>query len=171
MIHNWNFLNFYQLLNDLTQKKKKHLFVLQDVKLGSTDTHQLSLDLDENNLSGVSQLQQQQSSNSLISNSPPLSGRSSPPVTPTSQLLQQQPFQQQSTQQQQQQRQEHQQQQHQYQLLHQQEPLELQIDYWPIVKPMLNEKEKSQTKGSDQGKNSIKSTFRSLQVIFGTEQI
>lgn len=54
------------------------------------------------------------------------------------------------------------QQQLQYQL--QQEPLELQIDYWPIVKPGLNEKEKSQTKGSDQGKNSIKSTFRSLQV-------
>lgn len=47
----------------------------------------------------------------------------------------------------------------------QQEPLELQIDYWPIVRPG-EIKDKSQTKGTDQGKNSIKSTFRSLQVYF-----
>lgn len=89
-------------------------------------------------------LQQQQSSNSLLSNSPPLSGRNSPPLplTPSAtQLLQLQ-----------------QQQQQQFQ----QEPLELQIDYWPIVRP--GEKDKSQTKGTDQGKNSIKGTFRSLQV-------
>lgn len=70
-----------------------------------------------------------------------MSGRNSPPLplTPsaTQMLLLQQPV--------------------------QQEPLELQIDYWPIVKP--GEKDKSQTKGNDQGKNSIKSTFRSLQVI------
>lgn len=45
-----------------------------------------------------------------------------------------------------------------------QEPLELQIDYWPILRPMSDNKEKNQNKAQDQGKNSIKSTFRSLQV-------
>lgn len=51
-----------------------------------------------------------------------------------------------------------------------QEPLELQVDYWPISRP-FNEasgggsgKEKSQTKGQDQGKNSVKSSFKNLQV-------
>lgn len=44
-----------------------------------------------------------------------------------------------------------------------QESFELQIDYWPLVRPM-DSKDKSQTKGNDQGKNSIKSTFRNLQV-------
>lgn len=91
-------------------------------------------------------LQQQQSSNSLLSNSPPVSGRNSPPMplTPSAtQLIQMQ-------------------QQQQHQIL--QESLDLTVDYWPIVKP--GEKDKSQGKGTDQGKNSIKSTFRSLQVIF-----
>lgn len=48
------------------------------------------------------------------------------------------------------------------QLVTNHEPLELQIDYWPIVKP--GDKEKSQNKSSEQSKNSIKSTFRNLQV-------
>lgn len=42
------------------------------------------------------------------------------------------------------------------------EPLELQIDYWPIIKP--GDKEKNQNKSTEQSKNSIKSTFRNLQV-------
>lgn len=45
-----------------------------------------------------------------------------------------------------------------------QEAVELQIDYWPIARPVVEGKEKSQAKDKDQGKNSIKSTFRSLQV-------
>jgi hypothetical protein len=45
-----------------------------------------------------------------------------------------------------------------------QESLELQIDYWPLIRP--NEvKEKKDAKSQDQGKNSVKSTFRNLQVI------
>lgn len=46
-----------------------------------------------------------------------------------------------------------------------QDPVELQIDYWPVVRPQ-DTKEKNQAKSSDQGKNSIKSTFRNLQVYF-----
>lgn len=47
-----------------------------------------------------------------------------------------------------------------------QEPLELQVDYWPISRPSneASGKEKSQTKGQDQGKNSVKSSFKNLQV-------
>ena len=46
-----------------------------------------------------------------------------------------------------------------------QESLELQVDYWPLARPILDVKEKSQSKGQDPtGKNSIKSTFRHLQV-------
>lgn len=47
-----------------------------------------------------------------------------------------------------------------------QEPMELQIDYWPLMRPIVDGggKEKNQTKGQDQGKNSVKSTFRNLQV-------
>lgn len=51
-----------------------------------------------------------------------------------------------------------------------QEPLELQVDYWPISRPFSESsgggsgKEKSQTKGQDQGKNSVKSSFKNLQV-------
>lgn len=44
------------------------------------------------------------------------------------------------------------------------EPMELQVDYWPLVRPISDGKEKSQTKGVDLGKNSVKSTFRNLQV-------
>lgn len=117
----------------------------QDVRLGSTDTHQLSMDLDESILSGI--LQQQQSSNSLMSgSSPPQSGRSSPPSTPVSAQLYQQS-----------------QQQSQSSVNQQMESLELQIDYWPIMKPSM-EKEKNFIKSTDQGKSTIKSTFRNLQV-------
>jgi hypothetical protein len=45
-----------------------------------------------------------------------------------------------------------------------QEPLELQVDYWPISRPILDGKEKNQAKSQDQGKNSVKSTFKNLQV-------
>ena len=45
-----------------------------------------------------------------------------------------------------------------------QESLELQIDYWPIARPVDSTKEKEKAKGQDQGKNSVKSTFRNLQV-------
>lgn len=77
---------------------------------------------------------QQQSSSSLLSSSPP-SGRTSPPMPLT-------PI-----------------------VLTNQEPLELQIDYWPIASRIGgNDKERSQSKGTDQSKNSIKSTFRNLQV-------
>lgn len=108
-------------------------------------------------------MQHQQSSGSLLSGSPPQSGRASPPtVSPGTYALQHQQPQQQQPQQQQQQQLQQQQLQQLYQL--QQEPLELQIDYWPIIKPGI-EKEKNQNKAIDQGKNSIKSTFRSLQVI------
>lgn len=120
------------------------------MRIGSTESHQLSVDLDESIISSL--LQQQQSSSSLLSGSPPQSGRASPPSTPsTTQFLQQS---------QQQQQQHHQQ----FHLLqYPQESLELQIDYWPIIKPGAD-KERNQTKAIDQGKNSIKSTFRSLQV-------
>lgn len=43
------------------------------------------------------------------------------------------------------------------------EPLELQIEYWPINRPHI-ERDKNQTKATDQGKCSIKGTFKSLQV-------
>lgn len=45
-----------------------------------------------------------------------------------------------------------------------QEPMELQVDYWPTMRQSVDGKEKNQTKGQDQGKNSVKSTFRNLQV-------
>lgn len=120
------------------------------MRIGSIDLHQSSVDLDESIISGL--LQQQHSSNSLLSGSPPQSGRTSPPSTPSSAQLFHQS--------------QHQQQQHQQQfqsLQSAQESLELQIDYWPIIKPGMD-KERNQTKAIDQGKNSIKSTFRSLQV-------
>lgn len=71
---------------------------------------------------------------SMVSGSPPQSGRSSPPM-PTTPSSSQGP-----------------------------DSVELQIDYWPIVRPSVEGKEKSQAKDKDQGKNSIKSQFRSLQV-------
>lgn len=117
------------------------------MRIGSTESHQLSVDLDESIISGL--LQQQHSSSSLLSGSPPQSGRTSPPSTPSSAHLFQQSQQQQQSQ---------------FQALQNaHESLELQIDYWPIVKPGAD-KDRNQTKAIDQGKNSIKSTFRSLQV-------
>lgn len=77
-------------------------------------------------------LQQQQQSSGNLLSSSPPSGRTSPPMPTTPQLIPNQ------------------------------EPLELQIDYWPIIKP--GDKDKSQNKSSEQSKNSIKSTFRNLQV-------
>ena len=44
------------------------------------------------------------------------------------------------------------------------EPMELQVDYWPMIRPIGDGREKNQTKGLDMGKNSVKSTFRNLQV-------
>lgn len=117
------------------------------MRIGCTESHQLSVDLDESIISGL--LQQQHSSSSLLSGSPPQSGRTSPPSTPSSAQLYQQS-----------------QQQQQFQAFQNaQESLELQIDYWPIVKPGVD-KDRNQTKATDQGKNSIKSTFRGLQVRF-----
>lgn len=71
------------------QKKTVHIFkrmnILQDVKLGSIDTNQLSVDLDESIISNLllSQSQQQSGVNNMLSGSPPQSGRTSPPVTPS----------------------------------------------------------------------------------------
>lgn len=77
-----------------------------------------------------------QTGSQTASGSPPQSGRNSPPMpsTPSSNQA------------------------------NAQEAVELQIDYWPIARPIIDGKEKSQNKDKDQGKNSIKSTFRSLQV-------
>uniref|UniRef100_A0A336L930 CSON006338 protein n=1 Tax=Culicoides sonorensis TaxID=179676 RepID=A0A336L930_CULSO len=72
------------------------------------------------------------------SGSPPQSGRNSPPMPSTPSASSNQ--------------------------TNSQEAVELQIDYWPIARPVIDGKEKSQAKDKDQGKNSIKSTFRSLQV-------
>lgn len=44
------------------------------------------------------------------------------------------------------------------------EPMELQVDYWPMLRPIGDGKEKNQAKVQDMGKNSVKSTFRNLQV-------
>lgn len=82
-----------------------------------------------------------------ISSSPPLSGRMSPPMpTPpssaTSQREQREPTGSNAA---------------------ATESVELQVDYWPLVRPG-DVKDKSISKGGDQGKNSIKSTFRNLQV-------
>lgn len=111
------------------------IYILQDVRIGCIEGPQLSLDLEES----LTMMSMQSSGGgggggSLLSSSPPQSGRQSPPA-PTTPSSQQ---------------------------FH--EPLELQIDYWPIARPTSDNKEKSQTKGQEQGKNSIKSTFRNLQV-------
>lgn len=146
---------------------------IKDVRLGSTEAHQLSVDLDESLISGLLQHAQQPSGSSLLSgSSPPHSGRTSPPVTPSSvQLLHhQQSYQQPQLQQQQQTQQQQQlQQQQSTQSIQlqttttaQHEPMELQLEYWPIKSS--TDKDKSQTKAFDQGKCSIKGTFRSLQV-------
>lgn len=110
-------------------------------------------------MSGLLQQQQSQMGvNTLHSGSPPHSGRTSPPVTPSSAHFFQQPNYQQIALPQQ----PISQQLLQYQS--QQEPLELQMDFWPINKPTID-KDKNQ-KSVDQGKNSIKGTFRSLQVCW-----
>ena len=52
-----------------------------------------------------------------------------------------------------------------------QEQMELQVDYWPMLRQIGDGKEKNATKGQDQGKNSVKSTFRNLQVSGGTLRV
>lgn len=47
---------------------------------------------------------------------------------------------------------------------HEQQPLELQLDYWPIIRAGDKLPSKTQT---EQSKNSIKSAFRNLQVNGG----
>lgn len=100
---------------------------------------QLSLDLEETMTQNS-----QQSSDRILSSSPPQSGRASPPAPTTpAPIMQHQSNSSGSP----------------------QESVELQVDYWPLARPILDAKEKSQSKGQDQsGKNSIKSTFRHLQV-------
>lgn len=103
------------------------------------------------NLSASLQGVSNSASGNALSGSPPQSGRISPPLqTPPSSASSQRDVgfgatpQQMSS-----------------------ESVELQVDYWPIIRPgeHSSSKDKSNTRGSDQGgKNSIKSTFRSLQV-------
>lgn len=135
--------------------------LLQDVRLGCPEGPQLSMELDESS----------QLSCSNPGSSPP-NGRLSPPTIMTSQGdgraaagggsgggggganqannsgSQQQPNSMTSMPQQQ----------------SPQESYELQIDYWPIMQRTESKEAKSANKTIDQGKNSIKSTFRSLQV-------
>ncbi|XP_021708579.1 phosphofurin acidic cluster sorting protein 2 isoform X2 [Aedes aegypti] len=112
---------------------------ISDVRIGCLEGPQLSLDLEETMTQSS-----QQSSDRILSSSPPQSGRASPPapITPAP-IMQHQSNSSGSP----------------------QESVELQVDYWPLARPILDAKEKSQSKGQDQsGKNSIKSTFRHLQV-------
>ncbi|XP_058118102.1 phosphofurin acidic cluster sorting protein 2 [Anopheles ziemanni] len=120
---------------------------VSDVRIGCLEGPQVSLDLDES-LTYVSQ----SSADRMLSSSPPQSGRTSPPSSQTpiavAQLQQQQAQQSSSTSSGQ-----------------TQESLELQVDYWPLARPIFDPKEKPLGKGQDpSGKNSIKSTFRHLQV-------
>ena len=101
----------------------------------------MSLDLEESQ-SQVSQFNTSASTSGQVgSGSPPPSGRSSPPFpmpsTPSSITSSgaQQP-----------------------------DVVELQIDYWPLVRPLESKDNKGLVKGQEHGKNSIKSTFRNLQV-------
>ncbi|XP_053682484.1 phosphofurin acidic cluster sorting protein 2 isoform X2 [Sabethes cyaneus] len=110
---------------------------ISDVKIGCLEGPQLSLDLDESMTLGS-----QQSSDRTLSSSPPQSGRASPPAPLTPIALTAQPSSSAT-----------------------QESLELQVDYWPLARPILDLKDKSLSKGQDPtGKSSIKSTFRHLQV-------
>lgn len=160
---------------------------LQDVRIGYLECPQASLDLDESNAQYASLTTSQQtsiasmaipigSSNSqtplnaitqnlssslqgvstsasgtALSGSPPQSGRISPPLqTPPSSASSQREVCFGSTPQQ-----------------VGSESVELQVDYWPLIRPgeHTSSKDKSNTRSGDQGgKNSIKSTFRSLQV-------
>uniref|UniRef100_A0AAG5CTC8 Phosphofurin acidic cluster sorting protein 2 n=1 Tax=Anopheles atroparvus TaxID=41427 RepID=A0AAG5CTC8_ANOAO len=120
---------------------------VSDVRIGCLEGPQVSLDLDES-LTYVSQ----GSADRMLSSSPPQSGRTSPPSSQTPiavAQLQQQQMQQSSS----------------SSSAQTQESLELQVDYWPLARPIFDPKEKPLGKGQDpSGKNSIKSTFRHLQV-------
>uniref|UniRef100_A0A8W7PQM2 Phosphofurin acidic cluster sorting protein 2 n=1 Tax=Anopheles coluzzii TaxID=1518534 RepID=A0A8W7PQM2_ANOCL len=126
---------------------------VSDVRIGCLEGPQVSLDLDESFTYAS-----QGSADRMLSSSPPQSGRTSPPASQTPSAIAQ--LQQKDLQQQ--------------QLLQQsssssssqvQESLELQVDYWPLARPNFDPKEKLLGKGQDpSGKNSIKSTFRHLQV-------
>ncbi|XP_055551781.1 phosphofurin acidic cluster sorting protein 2 isoform X3 [Wyeomyia smithii] len=110
---------------------------ISDVRIGCLEGPQLSLDLDESMTLGS-----QASSDRTLSSSPPQSGRASPPAPVTPIALTAQPSSSAN-----------------------QESLELQVDYWPLARPILDLKDKSLSKGQDPtGKSSIKSTFRHLQV-------
>lgn len=113
---------------------------ISDVRIGCLEGPQLSLDLEESFALGSGQ-----SADRILSSSPPQSGRASPPapLTPAPTVQQSSGGSGSGT----------------------QESLELQVDYWPLARPILDVKDKSQSKGQDPtGKNSIKSTFRHLQV-------
>ncbi|GAB0091922.1 phosphofurin acidic cluster sorting protein 2 [Sergentomyia squamirostris] len=121
---------------------------VSDVKLGCPEGPQVSLDLDES--FGMGSIQP---ISSVLSSSPPQSGRMSPPMPTTP-----------ATPAQQQERTEKMEKLERLQQV-QPESYELQIDYWPVAARYTDNKEKKEDKkGVDQGKNSIKSTFRNLQV-------
>uniref|UniRef100_A0A182Q6B5 Phosphofurin acidic cluster sorting protein 2 n=1 Tax=Anopheles farauti TaxID=69004 RepID=A0A182Q6B5_9DIPT len=124
---------------------------VSDVRIGCLEGPQVSLDLDES-LTYVSQ----GSADRMLSSSPPQSGRTSPPTSQTPLAISQ--LQQKDAQLQMQQ-------QAAPSSSQMQESLELQVDYWPMARPIVDPKEKPLGKGQDpSGKNSIKSTFRHLQV-------
>uniref|UniRef100_A0A1B0CR71 Putative phosphofurin acidic sorting protein 2 isoform x1 n=1 Tax=Lutzomyia longipalpis TaxID=7200 RepID=A0A1B0CR71_LUTLO len=128
---------------------------ISDVKLGCPEGPQVSLDLDES-LGIISQ----QTSN-VLSSSPPQSGRMSPPM-PTTPAT---PSQQQQEKAEKADKVEKMEKLQMQQMQMQPESYELQIDYWPVASRYSDNKEKKEDKkGTDQGKNSIKSTFRNLQV-------
>ncbi|XP_052891368.1 phosphofurin acidic cluster sorting protein 2 isoform X2 [Anopheles moucheti] len=121
---------------------------VSDVRIGCLEGPQVSLDLDES-LTYFSQ----GSADRMLSSSPPQSGRTSPPTSQTPVAVAQL------------QQKEQQQQQASSSSTQMQESLELQVDYWPLARPNFDPKEKPLGKGQDpSGKNSIKSTFRHLQV-------
>lgn len=130
------------------------MLVWQDVKLGCPEGPQVSLDLDESlGIAG-------QQISSALSSSPPQSGRMSPPMPTTPATPSQQ--QEKAEKLEKLERLEKMQMQ---QVQAQPESFELQIDYWPVAARYTDNKEKKEDKkGTDQGKNSIKSTFRNLQV-------
>ncbi|XP_035780194.1 phosphofurin acidic cluster sorting protein 2-like isoform X2 [Anopheles albimanus] len=125
---------------------------ISDVRIGCLEGPQLSLDLDES----LTYASQGSSSDRILSSSPPQSGRTSPPTSQTPIAV---------TQTQQQQMQLQQQQNSSVSSSQMQESLELQVDYWPLARPITDQKEKPMGKSQDlSGKNSIKSSFRHLQV-------
>ncbi|XP_049532098.1 phosphofurin acidic cluster sorting protein 2 isoform X1 [Anopheles darlingi] len=126
---------------------------ISDVRIGCLEGPQVSLDLDES----LTFASQGSASDRILSSSPPQSGRTSPPTSQTPIAV---------TQAQQQQMQLQQQQNSSSVSSSQmQESLELQVDYWPLARPITDQKEKPMSKSQDlSGKNSIKSSFRHLQV-------